>query len=45
VVKPQTLKGVIKQYLDLQAKWQGMKFKALVDNGAMRNHILLKAIE
>jgi len=40
VIEPQTLKRVIKRHLNLQAKWQKQKFKALVDSEATRNHIL-----
>jgi len=44
VIESQTLKGVIRRHLNLWAKWQDQKFKALVDSGATRNHILLAAI-
>jgi len=45
MVKPQTLKEVSGKYLNLQAKWQNQKFKALVDNKATRNHISPAIIE
>ena len=45
VIEPQTLKKVIGQYLNLQAKWQDQKFKTLVDNRAIRNHISPVAIK
>src|SRR6266702_867040 len=45
MVKPQTLKGLIGQYLNLQIKWQKQEFKALVDSKIIRNHMSLKAIE
>jgi len=44
-MKPQTLKRVIKRHLNLQAKWQNQKFKALVDSGATKNHISPVAIK
>jgi len=31
--------------LDLRVRWQGQEFKALVDNGAIRNYMSLKAIK
>jgi len=39
VIKPQTFKGVIGRYFNLQAKWQDQKFKALVDNGVTKNYM------
>jgi len=39
VIEPQTLKGVIRRHLNLQAKWQDQKFKALVDSRAIKNHM------
>ena len=45
VNKPQTLKGIINKYLDLKVKWQAKQFNAMVDSGAIRNHIILKVVE
>jgi len=45
VVEPQTLKEVVRKYLNLQAKWQDQKFKALVDNRATKNHMSPIAIK
>ena len=45
VVELQTLKGVIKWHLNLWAKWQNQKFKALVNSKATKNHISPAAIK
>ena len=45
MVEPQTLKGIVGQYLNLQIKWQDKQFKALVDSGVIRNHISPKIVK
>ena len=36
---------MIRQHLNLQAKWQNQKFKALVDSETIKNHISPAAIK
>ena len=45
VNKLQTLKGTISKHLDLRVKWQAKQFNAIVDSGAIRNHIILKIVK
>jgi len=45
VIESQTLKGVIRKHLNLQAKWQDQKFKALIDSGVTRNYMSPVAIK
>ena len=45
MVKPQTLKKIIEQHLNLKIKWQDKQFKALVDSKVIKNHILPKIVE
>ena len=45
IVKPQTLKGIIKQYLNLKVQWNNYKFKVLIDSKVIKNYILLAIAE
>ena len=44
MVEPQTLRGMQGRHLNLTVNWQGKRFKALVDSGAVRNHIALATV-
>ena len=45
VNKPQTLKGTISKYFNLRVKWRNKQFKAIVDSGVTKNHIIPKIVE